>query len=220
MLDTSPPPESFAPEPDPGAASERGDACTLDLPIAGMHCAACVGRVEKALAAVPGVDSAAVNLATERATVRFSGASPDQAELTAAVAQAGYNVPVDEVTLALAGMHCASCVAKVEGALTRLDGVESATVNLATERATVRFVSGAVSPQKLAVAVAAVGYEVILSDTDTALDAGEAEERRKAAERRSLLIDAAAALALGWAAFIALQINRWADLNFDKDALF
>src|SRR6266481_1150065 len=72
----------------------------LDFPVKGMHCAACVGKVEQALLGVPGVKSAAVNLATERATVRLGAAgpsldAPSLAQLRRAVTAAGYTVPAD-----------------------------------------------------------------------------------------------------------------------------
>jgi len=73
-----------------GPASER-----LEFPVKGMHCAACVGRVERALAAVPGVAEATVNLATESASVAVGPAGPSLDALREAVARAGYTVPAE-----------------------------------------------------------------------------------------------------------------------------
>ena len=70
-------------------------ATRLDLPVKGMHCAACVNKVERALLGVPGVRGAVVNLATERATVELAGDGPSLADLRQAVAAAGYTVPVE-----------------------------------------------------------------------------------------------------------------------------
>src|SRR3990172_3200534 len=67
----------------------------LDFPVKGMHCAACVGKVEQALLGVPGVRTAAVNLATERATVRLGAGGPSLDALRRAVAAAGYRVAAD-----------------------------------------------------------------------------------------------------------------------------
>src|SRR3990172_1762315 len=72
-----------------------GEEARLDFPVKGMHCAACVGKVERALLGVPGVKTAAVNLATERATVRLGAGGPSLEALRRAVAAAGYAVPVD-----------------------------------------------------------------------------------------------------------------------------
>src|ERR1700712_3554449 len=102
------------------------------LPIGGMTCASCVRRVERALSKVDGVSSAGVNLATERATVKYDPAKVDLTKLRAAVEDAGYTVPSEEVLLPIEGMTCASCVRRVEKSLAKLPGVESAAVNLAT----------------------------------------------------------------------------------------
>lgn len=66
---------------------------SLTLPIEGMSCASCVGRVEKVLKAVPGVHQATVNLATQEARVAFDPSQVNRARLVQAVAQAGYDVP-------------------------------------------------------------------------------------------------------------------------------
>jgi Cu+-exporting ATPase len=106
------------------------------LPIEGMSCASCVARVERALAGVPGVRQASVNLATEAASVQADAAVPLEA-LRAAVQRAGYRVSEQAVRLRIEGMTCASCSARVERFLHRVPGVMSANVNLATEVADV-----------------------------------------------------------------------------------
>ena len=126
------------------------------LPIEGMTCASCVLRVEKALKALPGVESVAVNLATEVATVRATAAVAADA-LAAAVRKAGYDVPTRRVELQVEGMTCASCVARVEKALLKVPGVSSASVNLATEKASVEAL-GNVSFATLAAAIDKAGY--------------------------------------------------------------
>src|SRR5215475_1642951 len=93
----------------------------LVLPVQGMSCASCVAHVEKALAAVPGVRAAAVNLATESAAVEAQAL--DATQLRTAVQDAGYEVPTETTRLAIEGMTCASCVAHVEKALRHVPGV-------------------------------------------------------------------------------------------------
>ena len=133
-------------------------ALTLSLPIEGMTCASCVARVERALAGVPGVHSAAVNLATETAAVEL--AQPVQAgALADAVRHAGYAVPQERETLAVQGMTCASCVARVERALARVPGVVSASVNLATEQASVVRWRGQAPTAELVAALRGAGYD-------------------------------------------------------------
>src|SRR5690606_31499926 len=111
----------------------------LSVRVEGMSCASCVGRVEKAIRAVPGVADASVNLVTGRADVTLGEGQADPAAIARAVEQAGYAAAIDTADLKIEGMSCASCVARVERALRRLPGILDATVNLATERARVRY---------------------------------------------------------------------------------
>jgi Cu+-exporting ATPase len=106
------------------------------LQVTGMTCASCVLRVERALKAVPGVQAASVNLATEQAAVIADPGASAEA-LTAAVRKAGYDVATQVVSLQVEGMTCASCVGRVEKALLKMPGVSAASVNLATERVSV-----------------------------------------------------------------------------------
>jgi len=135
----------------------------FDLPIQGMTCAGCAGRVERALQAVPGVAQASVNLATEHARIT---ASPDALpRLLEAVHAAGYKVGSQRIDLALTGMTCAGCAGRIERALAQVPGVSAVSVNLATERASVEVV-GTVEPSALIAAVATAGYGAsMLGDT-------------------------------------------------------
>ncbi len=128
---------------------------TRRLLIAGMHCASCVGRVEQALRAVPGVVAADVNLATESAQIQLAEPVADQA-LHEAVRGAGFNVPEAHIDLVVEGMTCASCVGRVERALRAVPGVAEARVNLASERATV---TGSATPEALIAAIDRAGYD-------------------------------------------------------------
>jgi Cu+-exporting ATPase len=155
------------------------DTSWADFGIEGMTCASCVRRVEKAIAAVPGVQSANVNLATERATVGFSNPAAAGAVLEA-ISKAGYEPRIETRDLQIEGMTCASCVRRVEKALAAVPGVLEASVNLATEKATIRFTGGDVAA--LEGAVRKAGYEVI--HPREATDATEHDH--KAAEAREL----------------------------------
>ena len=93
---------------------------TFNLPISGMTCASCAGRVERALQKVSGADQVSVNLATEQARVQAPADSLPA--LVEAVRGAGYGVPTRTVELQISGMTCASCVGRVERALGKLPG--------------------------------------------------------------------------------------------------
>ncbi|MCA8235881.1 heavy metal translocating P-type ATPase [Burkholderia cenocepacia] len=191
---------------------------SIELDIDGMTCASCVSRVEKALAKVPGVTRASVNLATERATVDAS-ADVSAAQLADAVKLAGYGAtptavsarpatsaatpaPAD-VELDIGGMTCASCAGRVEKALAAVPGVARATVNLATERASVHG-AGALDAAALIAAVTTAGYRASLPAASPAsAPAGadlppaspaqdpDARKRREAIRERNLVIGAA-----------------------------
>jgi len=156
----------------------------LEISVSGMTCASCVGRVERALASVQGVKAVAVNLATERARVTLSDARTDTAQLVDAIRKAGYEPSEDMIELKVAGMTCASCVGRVEKALKAVPGVLEASVNLATERASIRFIGGGDMPSRLAAAVAAAGYEA--ERIVAGVDASEREQREKDEEQARL----------------------------------
>jgi Cu+-exporting ATPase len=141
-----------------------GATTTFELPIEGMTCASCVARVEKAIARVPGVTRTSVNLATEKASIEAQSLQA-QAAVADAVRSAGYEVPEQEVVLSINGMTCASCVARVEKSLNKVVGVSSASVNLATEQATIKALAG-VSLDVLVGAVQKAGYDATIPATD------------------------------------------------------
>jgi Cu+-exporting ATPase len=170
----------------------------LDIPVRGMTCASCVGRVEKALGAAAGVEKAVVNLATERAHVELQPGVTDVRPIVEAVDDAGYETVDTTTELAVRGMTCASCVGRVEKALKGVPGVLDATVNLATERATVRHLGGAEITARLIEAVDDAGYEAATVGTDTGT--ADREKAARAAEtaalRRSVLFAGAATVPL------------------------
>ncbi|MEX3239226.1 heavy metal translocating P-type ATPase [Serratia quinivorans] len=176
----------------PDSTPAMAPVTRLSLPVEGMTCASCVGRVERALKAVPGVDSASVNLATERADLTFSGTADPQAAVHA-IENAGYTVREETTELAIEEMTCASCVGRVEKALNQIPGVLEANVNLATERARVRHLAGVVSITDLEAAVEKAGYQPRRLSTATVSTEDQDTERREHEARglrRSLLIAA------------------------------
>lgn len=160
----------------------QSSANRLSLPVEGMTCASCVGRVERALKAVDNIDTAVVNLATERADITFKEHVDVDAAIRA-IESSGYKVREEITELAIEEMTCASCVGRVEKALTQIPGVIEASVNLATERARIRHLSGAVTVADLEAAVVQAGYKPRrLSDASTNVNE-QADERREQEER-------------------------------------
>jgi Cu+-exporting ATPase len=159
----------------------------LHLPIAGMTCASCAGRVERALRGVAGVEDASVNLASEQASITGSATAAD---LAAAVARAGFAVPEHVQEIGIAGMTCASCATRVERALAAVPGVTEARVNLASDSARLTAL-GEVSPAALAAALDRAGYSLAEMPDDAA-----AEAMADAARLRRERIELAAAAVL------------------------
>ena len=167
------------------STSERAAQTNAELDISGMTCASCAMRVEKALAKVPGVTRASVNLATEKARVD-ADPSVQTDTLLNAIRKAGYDAtPVvhtdatsEQVAeLSIGGMTCASCAMRVEKALAKLPGVASVSVNLATEKATVNLTDATSGIDALVAAVTKAGYQAtpIIAEAAPATGPSEAE---------------------------------------------
>jgi len=133
----------------------------IDLPITGMSCASCALKIEKGLASVEGVSEATVNFAAEKATVVFHPDQTNLSHLIEKVKDLGYGAKVEKVLLPIQGMTCASCVNRVEKALSSLKGVVHASVNFATERASVEYIPEEVMIRDLKKVVQEAGYQVL-----------------------------------------------------------
>ncbi|QGM27154.1 heavy metal translocating P-type ATPase [Acinetobacter towneri] len=166
------------------------------LSIEGMTCASCVGRVEKALKKIDGVEKAEVNLATEKALIHASQPL-DRALLIKAVQRAGFDVAaIQPIELSIDGMTCASCVTRVEKALKKVSGVEQANVNLATERAWIQP-NATVSSQDLIRAIQKAGYDAKLLQHDS-----NEQHDKKNLEQQQLKRDLVISLILALPVFI------------------
>ncbi len=166
------------------AGNGNEDTALVEVEVEGMSCASCVAHVESALNAVPGVDEATVNLATRKATVRYASEAVGVTGMVDSVRQAGYDVALRKVSLKVGGMSCASCVSHVDKALSAVPGVVSASVNLATNTATVEVVRGAADTAELVNAVTQAGYEVVKDDGESDDEEAEDPDERMMREAR------------------------------------
>jgi len=139
----------------------------FNLPIVGMTCANCVSTVERNLTKVPGVHSAQVNLSTERAAVDFDPGQANLADMLARVRRAGYDIATGEAELVLEHLADGGDAARLEKRLQELEGVLEATVNLASERARVRYVPTIVSQTDLRRAAQVAGFTVVEQGGET-----------------------------------------------------
>ena len=160
----------------------------LRVSVQNMSCASCVGRVERALSTLPGVEKVRVNLAAETVQARIDSESQIP-EVIEALELAGFPARTRTVRLSVSSMSCASCVGRVDKALAAVPGVLDVNVNLASETATVTYVEGAVDLAKLLKAAENVGYPAEPADS------APPEERstRKESEARNLARKAALA---------------------------
>ncbi|SIT83418.1 heavy metal translocating P-type ATPase [Pontibaca methylaminivorans] len=167
---------------------------SLVVRIDGLSCGSCAARAQKALAAIPAVQAADVNLANERGTIRFDGAA-DARAVREALDAAGYPARTSTATLDVEGMSCASCVGRVEKALRTLPDVIDANVNLATQTVRVTWLEGEHSIRDLAHAVSDAGYPATPQEPDAPRE--DPQERRSTEARtlaRRVLLAAALAL--------------------------
>ncbi|MDA8389737.1 MAG: heavy metal translocating P-type ATPase [Gammaproteobacteria bacterium] len=168
---------------------------SIEIGIEGMTCASCTARVERGLKRVAGVSSATVNLATERAHVEFASPATVK-DLLESVRQSGY-VPITEtVVLAVEGMTCASCVARIERALRALPGVTDVYINLATEEARVSYLPPLVDVPDFVRAITAAGYAA------SPLPSAAEKDRQRDSARRRLGVDVWIAVGLTIPVFV------------------
>lgn len=151
----------------------------IELPIEGMHCVNCAGRVEKALNEAEGA-SANVNFASEKAYIEYDPQKTSPGKLVEVVQKTGFKVPQDKVNLAISGMHCANCALTIEKSLNAIEGVE-ANVNFASEKALVTFPRGSVRVEKLIETVKNAGYAASLAKAEDSR-----KKEREAAYKKDL----------------------------------
>ncbi|HEL2477273.1 TPA: copper-translocating P-type ATPase [Streptococcus suis] len=150
-------------------------------PIQGMTCASCALTVEKAVGKLAGMEEVSVNLATEKLSVSYDEKLLGLEDIRQAVEKAGYQLVDNLVTESydISGMTCASCALTVEKALGKLEGVEEVSVNLATEKATIRYSRHRQNPASLERAVEQAGYQLIRPEkVEGAADKGPSTEEK------------------------------------------
>lgn len=145
------------------------------LNIRGMTCAACAQRIEKTVRKLPGIEQASVNLASEKLFVEYNPDSLTIPAIKEAVTKIGYEVvekaDTANITIPIEGMTCAACAQRIEKTISKLDGVTTASVNLATEKAAVVYNPQLVRASAIKEAIGKAGYKALeVSKTDPAED--------------------------------------------------
>ena len=150
--------------------------------VGGMHCSTCSETVADALGAVDGVSGASVNYATDEATVEYDPDRTRLGELYDAIEASGYDPRREARTIGVGGMHCSTCSETVADALGGRPGVIDASVNYATDEATVEYNPETFSIEDGYDAITDAGYEPIRDDEND--DADSAAERELRRQRR------------------------------------
>ena len=186
---------------------------TSTLFIKGMTCAACSARVERSLKKLAGVSEASVNLASEKATVTYDSEQIGIEDLIAKIRNLGFDVPVEKLELSITGMTCAACSARVEKRLNKLTGVQEATVNLATGRATVQYMPGLTDPTTLRQTIEKLGYGASwVEDVDQDQE-GQARQQEIRRQMIRLGVATILSLPLGW--MMLAMLSGWHQYMLD-----
>ena len=151
----------------------------VTLPITGMTCANCVATIERNLKKLPGIENAAVNLASERATVEFDPGQLALEQIIGEVEKVGYGVAKGEADFSIRRISDGNDVKRLEKSLEKIQGVLNVHVNLTTEHLKITYIPTLVSQNDLRNAVRAAGFTVI--EIEGVFEDAEAKARQKAA---------------------------------------
>ena len=178
------------------------------LKIKGMTCAACAAKIEKSLSKMAGVTNVNVNLAMEKAAIEYDSTKIKLIDFVEKINKLGYQVVADNVDLKIQGMTCAACATKIEKKLNLLPGVARATVNLATEKASVTYYSSVVSTVDLKAVIEKLGYKAQVAGDRVDSDK-EKESREKEIRKQKMYFIFSAVLSLPLALFMFAELFKW-----------
>ncbi|SFG61871.1 Cu+-exporting ATPase [Halobacillus alkaliphilus] len=151
----------------------------MNLGITGMTCSACSARIEKVLNKMDGVE-ASVNLTMENATITYNNEQAQPQDIKERIEKLGYGVQTDKVELDIHGMTCAACSTRIQKGLSRMNGIEEASVNLTTEAGVIEYQPGLVSTDQIIEKIKDLGYDAIIKkDREEQKDYKEEELKRK-----------------------------------------
>ncbi|MFS0577159.1 heavy metal translocating P-type ATPase [Sporosarcina sp. 179-K 3D1 HS] len=179
-----------------------------DIAITGMTCAACANRVEKGLQRMDGVVAANVNFATEKAVVSYDDEHVDLQAIQEKIQALGYDVVKEEADFKITGMTCAACSSRIEKGLARMEGVQSATVNLALETGKVMYDPSLLRPEDFIEKIRKLGYDAELKSEqrEGTEDHRQVEIRHK---KRLFIISAILSFPLLWTMFSHFSFTSW-----------
>ncbi|NTV33035.1 MAG: copper-translocating P-type ATPase [Deltaproteobacteria bacterium] len=152
---------------------------TINIPVTGMSCANCALAIERTVKKLPGVKAASVNFATEQASLSFDPDLVQVEKLVEKIQDAGYGVAKAIVDIPVTGMTCANCAMTIERTLKKkVPGVVNASVNFASERASVEYIPSLTGIDEMIQAIERAGYGAIRPDDTLEGDDAELQARR------------------------------------------
>lgn len=166
---------------------EGNDNRKVAFMVSGMTCAACSSRIDKRLNTAEGVRRATVNLALGKAMVEYDNKKTDAMDLIGIIRDTGYDVVLEKTELALKGMTCAACAARLEKVLNSQEGIMKAVVNFAIESAAVEYNPAQVSIDDIIKAVQRAGYDAE-EKTQGEKGQSEREDDQEAKKLKNLFI--------------------------------
>jgi Cu+-exporting ATPase len=168
---------------------------SLNLPVKGMSCASCAARIEKKVGELEGVQKVSVNFEAEVAAVDYDPEKISIADVSGTIEKLGFQIPLAKKVFRVEGMSCASCVSRVEGKLSGMEGVATARVNLATEKAVIEYLPSITGLQNFQSALKDIGYTLLSDDEEDSREAKEEEQHDR--ELRQLKIKFMTSAVLG-----------------------
>ncbi len=184
------------------------------IKVTGMACAACTAAVERSLLNLEGISSATVSLAAETVTVEYDPEKLRLSDMEKAIRDAGYDVADEKLVIKIGGMSCAMCVAALEAALLKLDGMVEARVNLASEKAYLKFNPRMTGLAEIKKAVADAGYQFLgLAGEDDSADRERVARQRDLEEKKKRIIIGAGASVL-LMALMHLPLHRIVPMQY------
>ncbi|ABO50657.1 copper-translocating P-type ATPase [Desulforamulus reducens MI-1] len=193
--------------------TEKNNLATCTIPVTGMTCAACSARVERGLKKLQGVAGANVNLAIEKATISFDSNQTKVEDIITKIQTLGYDVPVETLELVISGMTCAACSARVEKRLNALPGVQEAAVNLATNKATVKYISGLIHATEIRKTVEKLGYKAQRANDLSQDQEGKARQKEIRYQILKFVLATVLSLPLAW--MMVTEVLGWHQFMID-----
>lgn len=179
------------------------------LQITGMTCAACALRIEKGLNKLDGVEEANVNLALEKASIKFNPDAIKPESIQQKIKDLGYDVVTEKVELDIVGMTCAACATRIEKGLSKLDGVINSNVNLALEKATIQYNPSLVSTPEMVNKIDKLGYKASVKTEENKVEAMDHREKEIETQKGKLAFSIILSIPLLWSMVSHFSFTRF-----------